>query len=134
MPGSIRENLEEHVVDILKTVDYALSRGLTVNVYLEDWSNGYHDNREYVFALVDSLQRSGITHFMLPDTLGVLSPEEVFESLSDMCSRYPEVQFDFHPHNDYGLATANVMAAVRAGINSIHCTINCLGNVPETLL
>ncbi|MEO1879716.1 MAG: alpha-isopropylmalate synthase regulatory domain-containing protein, partial [Methylococcales bacterium] len=30
-------------------------------------------------------------------------------------------------HNDYGLATANVMAAVRAGINSIHCTINCLG-------
>ncbi|MEO1878444.1 MAG: 2-isopropylmalate synthase, partial [Methylococcales bacterium] len=118
---------EEHVVDILKTVDYALSQGLTVNVYLEDWSNGYHDNREYVFALVDSLQRSGITHFMLPDTLGVLSPEEVFDSLSDMCSRYPEVQFDFHPHNDYGLATANVMAAVRAGINSIHCTINCLG-------
>ena len=44
-----------------------------------------------------------------------------------MCSRYPELQFDFHPHNDYGLATANVMAAVRAGVNSIHCTINCLG-------
>jgi len=63
----------------------------------------------------------------LPDTLGVLSPEEVFSSFSDMCSRYPEAQFDFHPHNDYGLATANVMAAVRAGVNSIHCTINCLG-------
>ncbi len=118
---------EQHVVDILKTVNYALSKGLTVNIYLEDWSNGYHDNRDYVFALMDSLQRSGISHFMLPDTLGVLSPEEVFDSLSDMCSRYPEVQFDFHPHNDYGLATANVMAAVRAGINSIHCTINCLG-------
>jgi len=35
--------------------------------------------------------------------------------------------FDFHPHNDYGLATANVMAAVEAGISSIHCTVNCLG-------
>ena len=64
---------------------------------------------------------------MLPDTLGVLSPEEVLKNLSDMCIRYPELQFDFHPHNDYGLATANVMAAVRAGVRSIHCTINCLG-------
>jgi D-citramalate synthase len=31
---------------ILKTVDYALGKGLTVNVYLEDWSNGYRDNRD----------------------------------------------------------------------------------------
>jgi D-citramalate synthase len=64
---------------------------------------------------------------MLPDTLGVMAPQEVFDSLSDMTARYPEQRFDFHPHNDYGLATANVMAAVRAGVNSIHCTVNCLG-------
>ena len=121
------KTLEQHVNDILKTVSYALGKGLMVNVYLEDWSNGYHDNRDYVFTLMDSLQRSGISHFMLPDTLGVMSPEEVFDSLSDMCIRYPELKFDFHPHNDYGLATANVMAAVRAGISAIHCTINCLG-------
>jgi len=118
---------EQHVEDILKTVDYALSQKLTVNVYLEDWSNGYQDNREYVFALMDSLQRTGISHFMLPDTLGVMSPDEVFASFSDMCQRYPELEFDFHPHNDYGLATANVMAAVKAGVNAIHCTVNCLG-------
>ncbi|MFW5443290.1 MAG: alpha-isopropylmalate synthase regulatory domain-containing protein [Methylococcaceae bacterium] len=121
------KTLEQHLEDIIRTVDYALENGLMVNVYLEDWSNGYHDNCDYVFALMDKLQHIGITHFMLPDTLGVMSPEEVFVSLSDMCSRYPELQFDFHPHNDYGLATANVMAAVRAGISSIHCTINCLG-------
>jgi len=121
------KTLEQHTSDILKTVDYALGKGLTVNVYLEDWSNGYKDNRDYVFALMDNLQRTGISHFMLPDTLGVMSPEEVYSNLNDMCTRYPELQFDFHPHNDYGLATANVMAAVRAGISSIHCTINCLG-------
>jgi (R)-citramalate synthase len=121
------KTMEQHTVDILKTIDYALDKGLNVNVYLEDWSNGYHDNPAYVYALVDNLRHAGIVHFMLPDTLGVLSPDEVFANLSDMCSRYPELQFDFHPHNDYGLATANVMAAVRAGVNSIHCTINCLG-------
>jgi len=121
------KTLAQHTSDVLQTIRYALSKGLKVNVYLEDWSNGYHDNPAYVFEIVDNLRHVGIGHFMLPDTLGVLSPEEVFASLSDMCSRYPELQFDFHPHNDYGLATANVMAAVRAGVNSIHCTINCLG-------
>ena len=121
------KTLEQHTVDILQTVNYALEKGLNVNVYLEDWSNGYRDSPEYVYQLMDNLRYSGIKHFMLPDTLGVLSPDEVFNHLSDMCQRYPEVQFDFHPHNDYGLATANVMAAVRAGVSAIHCTVNCLG-------
>jgi len=121
------KTLEEHVEQVLQTVNYALECGLKVNVYLEDWSNGYADSRDYVFGFMDSIKDAGIDHFMLPDTLGVMSPEEVFDSLSDMCARYPEQQFDFHPHNDYGLATANIMAAVRAGINTIHCTVNCLG-------
>jgi D-citramalate synthase len=118
---------QQHFNDILKTVDYALSKALSVNVYLEDWSNGYQDSPDYVFSLMDHLQAVGINHFMLPDTLGVMSPDEVFNNLSDMYRRYPHCQFDFHPHNDYGLATANVMAAVRAGIHAIHCTVNCLG-------
>ena len=121
------KSLDQHLAEILKTVEYAREKGLIVNAYLEDWSNGYRDSREYVFGMMDTLKDCGIQLFMLPDTLGVMSPEEVFESLSDMCERYPTQQFDFHPHNDYGLATANVMAAVRAGVSSVHCTINCLG-------
>ncbi len=97
-----------------------------MNVYLEDWSNGYADSPDYVFAFIDSIRQAGIDHFMLPDTLGVMSPEEVYVALNDMCTRYPDLQFDFHPHNDYGLGTANIMAAVRAGISAIHCTVNCL--------
>jgi D-citramalate synthase len=108
-------------------VAYALSRGLTVNAYLEDWSNGYRDSPDYVFGLMNRIKEFGITHVMLPDTLGVMAPDEVFAAQSDMIRRYPDLLFDFHPHNDYGLAIANVMAAVRAGVSSIHCTINCLG-------
>jgi len=121
------KSIAEHVSDIKQTLDYAFSRNLKVNVYLEDWSNGYADSRDYVFELMDELKDSGISHFMLPDTLGVMSPDEVYDSMKDMVSRYPQVQFDFHPHNDYGLAVANAMAAVKAGVSSIHCTINCLG-------
>ncbi len=123
----LNQCIEQHISLIRQTIDYALQQDLSVNVYLEDWSNGYKDKPEYVFELMDALVQMPIVHFMLPDTLGVMSPDEVFEALSDMKQRYPQQKIDFHPHNDYGLALANVMAAIRAGISSIHCTVNCLG-------
>ncbi len=119
--------LDQHIQDVCQTVAYAQEQGLRVNVYLEDWSNGYQDSRDYVFGLLEGIQSIGIADFMLPDTLGVMTPDEVFAAMTDMITRFPALEFDFHPHNDYGLATANVMAAVKAGINTIHCTINCLG-------
>jgi len=125
--NQLGKTLDQHVADIRQTIDYAQGRGLAVNVYLEDWSNGYRDNPTYVYELMSRLQDCGIGHFMLPDTLGVLGPDEVYASLSDMVERYPDCRFDFHPHNDYGLATANALAAVRAGASTLHCTVNCLG-------
>ncbi|WP_025564251.1 alpha-isopropylmalate synthase regulatory domain-containing protein [Psychromonas sp. SP041] len=123
----LRKSLDEHVNDVKQTIEYAKSQGLKVNIYLEDWSNGYQDSPDYVYDMVTKLSDVGIAHFMLPDTLGVMSPDEVFASLSDMVTRFPNLKFDFHPHNDYGLATANAMYAVKAGVSSIHCTMNCLG-------
>ena len=123
----LRQQPEQHIQRIKETIKYAHSKGVSVNVYLEDWSNGYVDSPQYVYNFVDALKDSGIQHFMLPDTLGVMSPSEVTNAINDMVTRFPGLAFDFHPHNDYGLATANVMAAVNAGVSSIHCTVNCLG-------
>ena len=123
----LKKSLDEHVNDVKQTIEYALQQDLKVNIYLEDWSNGYKDSPQYVYDMLTKLSDSGITHFMLPDTLGVMSPDEVYESLNDMVTRFPSLKFDFHPHNDYGLATANAMYAVKAGVSSIHCTMNCLG-------
>ena len=123
----LSKTLEQHVADIEATIAYAHEKGLRVNMYLEDWSNGYADSPDYVFGLIEATKSLGIGHYLLPDTLGLLSPEEVRESLTDMMARFPDQTFDFHPHNDYGLATANALAAVEVGINTIHCTINCLG-------
>jgi D-citramalate synthase len=123
----LRRTLKEHLEDIRCTVEYAREQELKVNVYLEDWSNGYRDSRDYVYTLVEGLSNTGIAHIMLPDTLGVMMPDEVQASLTDMMVMFPEQTFDFHPHNDYGLATANAMRAVQAGIRTIHCTVNCLG-------
>ena len=123
----LNKTLDEHVSDIYKTLEYAFKKGLKVNIYLEDWSNGFRDNPDYVYGLMDSLQVTNVSRFLLPDTLGVMGPDDVYSSIEKMMTVYPKIKFDFHPHNDYGLATANIMAAVNAGINAVHCTVNCLG-------
>ncbi|MBR1548230.1 MAG: 2-isopropylmalate synthase [Prevotella sp.] len=123
---------DEHIADIIQTVDYAVSRGLSVNIYLEDWSNGMKDSPEYVYHLVDALtahsaQGSSISRFMLPDTLGVMNPLQVVEYFRKMVKRYPGVHFDFHAHNDYDLAVSNSLAAVLCGARGLHVTVNGLG-------
>ncbi len=125
--GQLSKTLDQHAADVRATIATALERGLAVNLYLEDWSNGYRDCPAYVFDLVERLADCGIGHIMLPDTLGVMTPERVFAAMSDMVGRFPGLRFDFHPHNDYGLATANVLAAAQAGAAAVHCTVNCLG-------
>jgi D-citramalate synthase len=125
--NQLGKSLDQHLQDIRRTLDYALERGLRVNLYLEDWSNGYRDSPDYVFRMVEALQETGIEHFMLPDTLGIMTPDQVYDSISDMFTRFPASRFDFHPHNDYGLGTANALMAAKAGVVAIHCTVNCLG-------
>ena len=125
--GQLGKSPEEHLADILSNVRLAHEFGLEVNLYLEDWSNGMKDSPDYVFLLMDGLRACGIRRFMLPDTLGILSPLQANQFISQMTSRYPELHFDFHAHNDYDLAVANVLAAAEAGVKGIHTTINGLG-------
>lgn len=125
--NQLKKSPEQHMEDIRNVISYAKDKGLNVNVYLEDWSNGIKNSRDYVFALVDFLTQLKIERIMLPDTLGILSPNETFEYCSTMTSRYPGVRFDFHAHNDYDLAVANSLMAVKAGVTGIHTTVNGLG-------
>lgn len=123
----LRMTPERHFKQIADTVRYARQRKVDVNVYLEDWSHGVRDSFEYVFGHVQNLTSLGVRRIMLPDTLGVLSPEEVERYVSLMTGTWPKVHFDFHGQNDYGLATANSLAAVRAGARGLHTSVNGLG-------
>ena len=143
---------DEHISDIRREVEYAVQQGLSVNLYLEDWSNGMKDSPEYVYQLMDALTlneavpedsaqstqaKAGapkkgvaklkIQRFMLPDTLGVMNPLQVIEYFRKMLKRYPDVHFDFHAHNDYDLAVSNSLAAVLSGARGLHVTVNGLG-------
>ena len=125
--GQLKKTMEQHAQDIISTVEYATEQGLSVNVYLEDWSNGMKDSPQYVFALVQALQGHGIQRFMLPDTLGVLNPLDLISYMRQMVNHFPHLHFDFHAHNDYDLAISNVLAAVLGGARGIHTSVNGLG-------
>jgi D-citramalate synthase len=123
----LKKNPEEHIADIIQTINMAIEIGISVNLYLEDWSNGMKNSPEYVFQMMDALKELPICRFMLPDTLGILNPLQVIEYMRKMKKRYPALRFDFHAHNDYDLAISNVLAAVFSGCAGIHTSVNGLG-------
>src|SRR5262249_3646165 len=117
---------KEHFADIAETVKYADDQGLTVHVYPEDWSQGMRNSQQYVMDLVQCFCNLPVKRVMLADTLGVLAPEEVEKFVGLMTNNFP-VAFDFHGHNDYGLAVANTLAGLRAGAGRVHVTMNGIG-------
>lgn len=123
----LRKSPEQHLADIQKVIAYATSRGIGINLYLEDWSNGMIHSPDYVFFMMDHLKGENIRRFMLPDTLGILNQEQTGRFIRQMLNRYPGIHFDFHAHNDYDLAAANVFSALREGVHGIHTTVNGLG-------
>jgi D-citramalate synthase len=123
----LRKTPKEHIADIREVIANARRMGIAVNLYLEDWSNGMLHSPEYVFEFIDALHTEPVKRIMLPDTLGILDPKQTFDFCSRVVARYPDVHFDFHPHNDYDLAVANVYFAVLAGVRGIHSTVNGLG-------
>lgn len=123
----LKKKPEEHFADVANVIKLANKKGLQCNIYLEDWSNGMRNSKEYVLQYLDFLQHQPIKRVLLPDTLGVLIPSETFEYISELVNRYPQLHFDFHAHNDYDLSIANVLEAVKAGAHGLHLTVNGMG-------
>lgn len=123
----LKKTPEQHFNDIKATIELAAKNDINTNVYLEDWSNGMRDSKEYVFQYLDFLTQENVERVLLPDTLGVLTPEETQNFIREVRVKYPNTHIDFHGHNDYDLGVANVMESVKAGVNGLHLTINGMG-------
>jgi D-citramalate synthase len=123
----LKKTPQQHFDEIAAVITLANSKGITCNVYLEDWSNGMRNSKEYVLQYLDFLTQQPVKRILLPDTLGVLIPSEVTEFITELVERYPNTHFDFHAHNDYDLGTANALAGVKAGAKGLHLTVNGMG-------
>jgi len=123
----LKKTPEQHFSEIQATIELANSKGLSVNVYLEDWSNGMRNSKDYVLQYLDFITSLPVKRVLLPDTLGVLTHWETADYIQELVTRYPHTHFDFHAHNDYDLGTANALEAVRHGIHGLHLTVNGMG-------
>ncbi|PQJ74669.1 alpha-isopropylmalate synthase regulatory domain-containing protein [Polaribacter gangjinensis] len=123
----LKKTPEQHFSDIQKTIELASKNDIKTNVYLEDWSNGMRNSKEYVFQYLNFLATQPIERILLPDTLGILTPSETYQFIKEVREKFPTIHLDFHGHNDYDLGVANVMEAVKAGVNGLHLTVNGMG-------
>ena len=123
----LKKTPDQHFKDIEKNVLTAKKEGIDTNVYLEDWSNGMRNSKDYVNEYLSFVTTLPINRILLPDTLGVMTYYETYSFISEVIKNYPEIHFDFHGHNDYDLSVANAMEAVRAGCHGLHLTVNGMG-------
>lgn len=123
----LKKTPEEHFKEVAAVFKSAKKKGIINNIYLEDWSNGMRNSKEYVFQFLDFLTTQPVKRVLLPDTLGILTYKETYDFLSEIIQRYPDLHIDFHGHNDYDLGVANIMEAVKAGCRGLHLTVNGMG-------
>lgn len=123
----LKRTPDQHFKEIEEVIAIAQNKGIVTNVYLEDWSNGMRNSKAYVFEFLEFLSTQPIERIMLPDTLGVLTPAESYVFVKEIKSKYPDIHFDFHAHNDYDLGVSNAMEALKAGADGLHLTVNGMG-------
>ena len=85
---------------------------------------------DFLCTVVEAAITVGATTINLPDTVGYCTPEEIQEFFTEVRQRVANVDdiiLSTHCHDDLGLAVANSLAAVQAGVRQVECTINGIG-------
>src|SRR5439155_14646540 len=109
------------------SVGYAASRADEVEFSCEDATRS---DPEFVARVCRVAIEAGATTINLPDTVGYALPHQYASFLADVRRRCPElrkVTLSAHCHDDLGLAVANSLAAVHAGVGQVECTVNGIG-------
>ena len=108
---------------IEQRVHEALDTGLDVCVGGEDSSRA---DAEFLYQIVETAQRAGAKRFRFADTVGIMEPFEVYDVISKL-REVCDLEIEMHAHDDLGLATANTLAAIRAGASHVNTTVHGLG-------
>ena len=124
----IKHKLGKKHEDVLKLaeecVQYAKDHGLKVEFGAEDATRS---EEQFLKKLIAVSVDAGADIVTPCDTVGVLTPERAYAFYSDLVKNFPNVVFGVHCHDDFGMAVANSIAALRAGAKEVHATINGIG-------
>lgn len=113
--------------ELIRRLDYGIKSaenlGLKVCLGMEDASRADSDT---LARVAEAAQKAGAERIRFADTLGLLDPFQTCEIIQKLVVS-TDLAVEMHAHNDLGLATANSLAAIRAGAQSINTTVNGLG-------
>jgi homocitrate synthase NifV len=84
-------------------------------------------DRAFLNEFIGACLAEGADRIRLADTVGILNPMTTSELFGAMSLQFPFVDFEFHGHNDLGMATANSLVALMSGASSVSATVNGLG-------
>ena len=121
MRVKLKSEPQEVAARVERVIDYAREKGLEVALGGEDSSRA--DLRD-VALIAGAAARLGVYRFRFADTLGLLDPFSTYEYIKQL-REVTDLAVEFHGHNDLGLATANTLAAIRAG--ATHASVTVLG-------
>ncbi|WP_066341900.1 homocitrate synthase [Azohydromonas lata] len=121
--GKLRRNRPWVLATIAEFVDRARDAGATVSVGFEDASRA---DPAFICHAAQVAQAHGAIRVRYADTLGVLDPFATYERISRLRAE-TDLDIEIHAHDDLGLATANTLAALRAGATHASTTVNGLG-------
>ncbi|MBW2705760.1 MAG: 2-isopropylmalate synthase [Deltaproteobacteria bacterium] len=123
----LKMSRDEVVNAAVEAVKYA--KTLTGNIEFSS-EDGSRSDRDFLCRVFEAAIDAGATTINLPDTVGYAVPEEFADLVSYVISHTPNIHkavFSVHCHNDLGLATANTIAAIKAGARQAEVTINGIG-------
>lgn len=123
----LKKTRQQALEDAVWAVQYAKSLCNEVEFSCEDASRS---NIDYLCEIVKAAIDAGATIINLPDTVGYALPEEygaMFRTVRERVPGAQNVTFSTHCHNDFGLAVANSLAAIRNGARQVECTVNGIG-------
>ncbi len=116
---------EEDVIEMsVSAIEYAKDRGLTVEFGGEDASRA---DLDFIKRLYKAALDAGADRLAYTDTVGVMVPEKCESVMKELRNEFKNVDLAIHCHDDFGLAVANTVFAVRGGANEVHVTVNGLG-------
>jgi homocitrate synthase NifV len=113
----------EALARLRRFVPMALDAGFEVAIGAEDSSRA---DRDHLLRMVEAAERAGAFRIRIADTVGVLDPFATHDLVACVVAA-TDMAVEFHGHDDYGMATANTLAAARAGASDLSVTVGGLG-------
>ena len=119
--GMTREQVRDAAV---RETEYVVAHGVEVSFVTEDT---FRADLGFVVDLYNACTEAGAHRAVICDTVGVMTPEGIKWFFARLKPRLQAKELSFHGHNDFGLAVANSLAAIEAGVTVPHTCVNGLG-------